>query len=360
MNIGIVTQPLVANYGGFLQNYALQTALKEIGCNPITLDLETHLNVSYCGYLNEIARLFLKRTIMGSKKNYPSYVQKRPSVFDEFVSKHVNVTSKFKRYIPQLIDENQLDGVIVGSDQVWRPRYNVYPEEMFLAFSKGKQIRRASYAASFGVDGWEYDQELTKRCGELVSNFDAVSVRETSGIALCKEHWGIDAKKVLDPTLLYEKVLYNELCKDVPQTEEMYVAVYALGLSESSKEIINSFAKKKGLTTKYFTSDANYTLAVPEWVAAIRDASFVITDSFHGTAFSIIYNKDFYSIINKSRGTSRFESILADFGLSDRLLDSSQLDIPETNQDIEWDGINEKRKTLKEQSMTFLRNAVFG
>lgn len=360
MRIGIVTQPLVANYGGLLQNYALQKALREMGCNPITLDLETHLNVSYIGYLKEIAKLFVKRNFLGYKRNYPAYKQKRPVIFDEFVRNHINTTQKFTRYTRKLILDYHLDGVIVGSDQVWRPRFNVYPYDMFLAFTEGTRIKRASYAASFGVGTWEYDQEMTERCSELVSCFDAVSVREASGVYLSKEYLGVDAIKVLDPTLLHEKAIYNELCKSIPRSEEQYIAVYALGLNEYAKEKINSFAKSKGLAIKYFTSDANYTLSVPEWVAAIRDATFVITDSFHGTAFSIIYNKDFYSIINKTRGTSRFESILADFELSDRLLDSTQLEIPDMNNTIDWACVNEKRKTLKEQSMEFLHNVLFG
>ena len=360
MNVGIVTQPLVANYGGFLQNYALQKALVDIGCNPITLDLETHLNISYTGYLKELIKLFVKRSFLGSNKKYPTYVQKRPKVFDDFVKEYLLATDKVKQYYPKLIDENHLDAIIVGSDQVWRPKFNVYPEDMFLAFLEGRDIKRISYAASFGVDEWEYEPEMGKRCGELLSYFNAISVREKVGVKLCNDHWGIKAVTVLDPTLLHDASFYNELCKDIPTHEEKYVAVYTLGLSNKAKQQVKTFASNNGWSTRYFTSDANYTLSVPEWLATLRDASFVITDSFHGTAFSIIYNKQFFSIINKSRGTSRFESILADYGLSDRLLDSGCLQIPETELKIDWDDVNKRRSNLKKGSWDFLRKAVWG
>lgn len=359
MNIGIVTQPLVANYGGLLQNFALQRALEDIGCNPVTLDLESHLNCSYSNYLRLIARLFVKKTFFGASQNYPSYNQKRPELFDEFVRGYIKTTSKINNYSDDIIRTYQLDGLIVGSDQVWRPRYNVYPEDMFLSFAEHEKIKRISYAASFGDDAWEYSSELTERSRNLISRFDAISVRESSGVNLCKKHLNVDAVQVLDPTLLHDASIYDDVCKHILRSEEKYIAVYALGLNDRAMEVINRFAHNKNLTTKFFTSDANYTLSVPEWLAMIRDAAFVITDSFHGTAFSIIYNKVFYSIVNKSRGVSRFESILSDFGLSERLLDSERLEIPHESHQINWDAVNNKRKCLKEESISFLRENLF-
>ena len=358
MNVGIVTQPLVANYGGFLQNYAMQKALEKIGCNPITLDIETHLNTSYSGYLRYIASLFVKRTFKGGTQSYPHYWQKRPKVFDDFVKKNIKATSKVKKYSGNLVKDYQLDCLLVGSDQVWRPKFNVFPEDMYLAFASDKQVRRVAYAASFGVDNWEYGAKLTETCRILAQKFDAISVREVSGIGLCKEHLQVDATKVLDPTLLNDATLYNELCKIIPKTEEKYVAIYALGLSGKAKQEIEKFAQANGMSTKFFTLDADFNLTVPEWISMIRDASFVITDSFHGTAFSIIYNKDFYSIINKSRGTSRFESILKDFGLNGRLLDSTQPVFPKEKETIDWQKVNEKREEMKKTSMAFLCKAL--
>ena len=159
---------------------------------------------------------------------------------------------------------------------------------------------------------------------------------------------------------MHDASLYDDVCKHISRSDEKYIAVYALGLNDRAIESIKQFAHNKNLTTKFFSSDANYTLSVPEWVAMIRDASFVITDSFHGTAFSIIYNKDFYSIVNKSRGVSRFESILSDFGLYERLLDSERLVIPHESQHINWDAVNNKRKCLKEESISFLKENLFG
>ncbi len=360
MNVGIITQPLVANYGGFLQNFAMQKALEEMGCTPITLDLETHLNTSYVGYLRYIASLFLKNAFKGSKQAYANYYQVRPNSFDEFVIKNIKTTSKLKKYSRDVIKDYNLDCLLVGSDQVWRPKFNVFPEDMFLAFAKEDRIRRVSYAASFGVDNWEFNPELTKTCCALAQKFDAISVRESSGISLCANYLNVKAEKVLDPTLLHDVQIYNELSKEVPQVKKQYVAVYALGLNDAAKAEIRRLAENEKMEVEYFTSDAGFTLSVPEWVAMIRDASFVITDSFHGTAFSIIYNKNFYSITNNSRGASRFESILADFDLSDRLINSNRLELPDIETTINWESVNKKLEARKVQSKEFLYSALFG
>lgn len=360
MNVGIVTQPLCGNYGGILQNYALQTVLKSLGCNPITLDLQTHLNVSYIDYIKSLAIIFIKNVLTGSKRKYPSYNQVRPALFDEFVSRNIHITEVIKSYTEDLVDTHHLDSIVVGSDQVWRPRFNVFPEDMFLAFVEKRDVRKIAYAASFGVDVWEYDQVLADKCSHLASKFNAISVRESSGMKLCHDYLKIGAKKVLDPTLLLDISSYNEICKEVETSPEKYVAVYTLNLTEKAKDEINTFAHERGFLVKFFTSDADSELSVPEWLATIRDAEFVITDSFHGTAFSIIYNKEFYSIINKSRGTSRFDSILAEFGLKDRLLDSDCLEIPKKDKRIDWVEVNRRRIGLKEESFAFLRNALFG
>lgn len=358
MNVGIVTQPLCGNYGGILQNYALQTVLRSLGVTPITLDIQTHLNTSYWNYFKGIVAYLINKYLFSKKVRLLPYNQVRSAVIDDFVRKNITVSETIHKYTADLIEKYELHCLIVGSDQVWRPRYNVYPLSMFLDFAQGYDIKKVAYAASFGVDKWEFNNALSDKCKSLIACFDSVSVREVTGITLCKEHWNIDAVKVLDPTILLDKSVYDEISKEVPRSTEKYIAVYALNISEKAEEKIIEFANKKCLSIKFYTSDAGLTLSIPEWIASIRDASFVITDSFHGTAFSIIYNKDFYSIVNNGRGASRFESLLSEFELTSRLLDCIKFEIPDEDNPIIWDKVNKKRNSLKNQSMSFLYNAL--
>lgn len=357
MRIGIITQPLCSNYGGILQNLALQTVVKELGHTPITLDLCTHLNISKTGYLRYCLSALLKNILKGEKTKLLSYKQKRPSVFNEFISKYICTTQIISSYDESLVETYKLDCLLVGSDQVWRPRFNVYIEDMFFSFAEKKNLRRLSYAASFGVDDWEYSSELTNRCQKLISLFNGVSVREDSGVRLCDKYLHVKAEWVLDPTLLQDSSFYDNLCDNI-KSNEMFIAVYALSLTSSVKQAVYSYAEDNHLKVKYFTADANFTLSIPEWIAVFRDASLILTDSFHGTLFSIIYKKNFITLVNNSRGTSRFHSILRHFGLLDRLMDADNLDFNTFSRSIDWGSVDKILEKSKEKSICFLRDAI--
>ena len=119
----------------------------------------------------------------------------------------------FKDGFSHQAKEGNYDAYVVGSDQCWRPRYNAFLSSMFLDFVKGEKTKRIAYAASFGTDQWEFTQEMTSICVPLAQKFDFVSVREDSGLKLCKEHLGVNAVHVLDPTLLLTKEDYTHLIK---------------------------------------------------------------------------------------------------------------------------------------------------
>lgn len=314
MKIAIVTQALLENYGGILQNYALQQTLKAIGHSPATIDFHPLTN-----FYNEFPRVFgswLKtlylRFFKHTKRHFARFHQpkQRHSLFENFVSQNFELTESVNEYNKDFLQKNNLDLVIVGSDQVWRPNMNLCIEDMFLAFANDFPIKRISYAASFGVDEWEYTPKQTKVCSALAKKFNAISVREESGVKLCKEHLGVNATWVLDPTLLLKKEDYLKLCQEVPVNSSCFMAVYVLNLNDSVKATYESIAKEKNLEVKYFAADANATLSIPEWLAMFRDASYVVTDSFHGTVFSIIFEKEFKCIYNETRGVARFESLL--------------------------------------------------
>ncbi len=363
MRIAILTQPIRANYGGILQAYALQNILKELGHTPIIIEKQYIQHINLLSFILELPKRLLTKYILKKRKyifseraNNRRQIEIRKYT-NSFISKYI--INKFITNYNQ-IDLTQFDAFIVGSDQVWRPLYNWGElDKMFLSFiPEDKKVKRISYAASFGTNEWEFTPEQTSTCKELLSRFDAVSVRELDGIDLCRKYFKReDAICVLDPTLLLEREEYEELCKEIPKIEEDTLCAYILDLNYDIAHKLKTIADKKGLKLKIVSADNNCTLSVPEWIAMFRDAKCIITDSFHGTVFSIIFNKEFYSISNIERGGSRFTSLLSQFDLMSRL-HASINEILLNNTEINWALVNRKRDELEMYSIKFLASIL--
>lgn len=349
MKIAILTQPLLYNYGGILQNYALQCVLKNLGHDPITFDQVDWLPPRKIRIKRAILSLLFKKKAIQTNNN---------NTIDRFKSQHINSTPKAGSYwdIKRLYWKYKPKAIIVGSDQVWRPQYNWGKiDKMFLSFiPNNSQIKRIAYAASFGVDEWCFSDAETKSCSSLIQRFDAVSTREIDGIDLCKKYLNRnDVLSVLDPTMLLEREDYLDLCSDVPTVNDKILFAYILDVDDNTKEELENIAHKYGLNLIFASAHSNCTLSIEEWLAKFRDAKMVITDSFHGTIFSIIFNKEFYTLCNESRGKTRFISLLSQFNLQDRLYN----DVKSINQNttqINWIDINNIKSTLQNKSFTFL------
>lgn len=332
LNIKILTQPLMQNYGAFLQNFALQKILQSLGNNVETVDFIPPRR-SVIRLFMSWAKTFVFRLFQIKRRSFARFAKpKRLVNFEQFASKYLTLSSEIHKYSRSILKKNT-DVIIVGSDQVWRPEYNLNIYDMYLRFAKKSKIRRIAYAASFGVDNWEYSPEQTKICSALAKKFAAISVREESGVRLCKDCLDVDASWVLDPTLLLSKEDYCEICKGVPVSEDRILVVYLLDANEAVLDYCEKVSKERGLSLKLFTAGENSTLTVSEWLAMFRDASYVVTDSFHGTVFSIIFEKEFKCFYNQSRGSARFDSLL-------KIYNSGKLD------------------EMREFSLNWLRNAL--
>lgn len=371
MKIGIITHPLEYNYGGLLQNYALQHVLRSFGHNVHTID-----KVFFKHYRKRTIVLLLKRfikRIIGkeisiSEKQY-CYIKKNCT---NFVKENINVTKAFQndKELKSIIKKYKFEAYVVGSDQVWRPAFanNIYND--FLDFCQDKEnIKRLAYAASFGISEWEFNEEQTKECSRLAKLFDAISVREDSGIALCKEHLGVDATHVLDPTLLLEKEDYIKLVEKAQEPiSEGNLFCYILDNNESIEKGIHNIenklslkgfqvkAKKEKWTFKCGENIKERVIPSPtKWLRAFMDAKMVFTDSFHGCVFSIIFNKPFWVIGNKERGNARFDSLLKQFNLESRRFDISEMNNIDLTQPIDWAQVNTIKKEWQEKSINFLK-----
>lgn len=348
MKVGIVTQPLAGNYGGILQNWALQQVLKDLGHEPVTIDV----GVKYpfwrylLGYGNS-----LLHNAFGVNRPFPHQPYKGksiPQLTGEFISRNITMTKPVIGYTPQLIEKYKFEALVVGSDQVWRPCYNSSIENMFLKFASGCTLRRRiSYAASFGVDTWEFSTGETACCSELVKKFDAVSVRESSAVRMCKDYLGIQAVHVLDPTMLLSLDRYIKLSDPIKCEKKSYMAVYCLDLSIPFLEKVKEMAFRLNLAPKFFSVDSQLSLSVPQWLAMFRDASFVLTDSFHGIVFSVLFNKPFITLRNEKRGNARIDSLLLSLGLNNNCDDH-----------FDWTKINDKLFAFREKSLCFLKESL--
>lgn len=375
MKIGIITQPLHTNYGGLLQNYALQQVLKGWGHNVITLDQKNVLLPKWRIYASFIKTFLFKIIGKGNERNYPYSLNKREQAYirqhtNRFINKYINHTEPFQKIkdFRNYTINNNLDALIVGSDQVWRPIYNRNVLCSFFDFSKGLQVKRIAYAASFGVSHWEFNKSQTKHCRELIRNFNGVSVREDSGIDLCRKYLYCDALHVLDPTMLLEKEDYIHLVEEENEPiSKGNLFTYILDNSIEKKSIVDEVASELSLIpfavfpkskasrkTIKRNLDACVYPSVTQWLRAFVDAEFVVCDSFHGAVFSIIFNKPFLIIGNKGRGMARFNALLEMFDLKNRMVNDIADIHSIVNTLIDWDKINQIRLKMKIYSLEYL------
>ena len=377
MKIGILTLPLNSNYGGVLQAYALQTVLKRMGHDVLEVELKKNLRWQYPPLWKmplSFGKRFLFKYIVRRKnqkilleryerKIYPLLVHD----ILEFISKYIK---QFK--VDKLIDcKGKFDAFVCGSDQIWRYKY--YPlfegdiANVYLKFLGDDSCKRIAYAASFGTDNWEYPAKETAECKNWIQKFDAVSVREETGVKLCSTYYDIKAKHVLDPTMLLSKDDYVDLIEksDVPKSKGNLFC-YILDNTDEKMNVVKNIEKQRHLSSFFMNGDCgNWTEdlekriqpPVESWLRAFYDSEFIVTDSFHACVFSILFHKQFLVIGNKERGLARIYSLLSMFGLEDRLTSDTDLDINRMKT-IDYDRVDEILAKHREESRTFLIQAL--
>lgn len=358
MKIAIITQPLWDNYGGLLQNWALQQVLKRLGHDVVTVDLLIH-RYPFFLRLNVGIKNIIKSIIpfMSFEKGKLERMN-RSRHSEDFIKANIQTTERVDRYSDTLLDHYSVDCVLVGSDQVWRPRYNIFIYDMFLRFCKKKTYKKVAYACSLGVDCWEFTKRQTHKVKRLIRLFNHVSVREKSAVKLLYKNLGCLSSQVLDPTLLLTSedydILLNSNCEFC---QKEYIAAYILNNSESTNKYLDKVSKENGdMEVKRFSADRKMSLSVPDWLQIIKGARFVITDSFHGVVFCLIFKKDFIVIENDSRGNSRFESLLSIVGLEDRII--SQPNDFRKHDSVDWDNVELLLSKQRNISYEFIRQSL--
>lgn len=368
--IAILTQPLHTNYGGTLQAYALQKVVNAMDADVVTLNYQWKQRSFFRLILS-----ILKSHLLNRVEKFPFFLKEkivREKYHTEFIEKNINRSEILlsENDLLKHFNESNYDAVIVGSDQVWRVEYSPNINNFFLNFVDDT-TKKIAYAGSFGIDEWQFSSEKTAQIKKWLEKFDAISVREDSAVTLFKKHLGLDVKHVLDPTLLLSKNDYEQLIEIKPKFNNK-IFTYMLDNSDQKISIITKISDKLGLETfkkqpekiyktEFFVkNEEEYVYPkIEDWLSSFRDSSFIITDSFHGTVFSIIFNKPFIAIANSERGSARFTSLLRKFNLESRLITNYE-DFDESliDEDIDFDEVNKQLYILRESSINFINNAL--
>lgn len=373
--VGIACGCKKLNYGSLLQSFALCEAIKELGYDCHFVWLKGSVFKYYNIRLGKIAGVFFNaikhpsivpkvvRSVrrVSSKKSSYAISNENKRLFSRFIKENFHI--KLYSWNELRSKEKNYYKFVCGSDQIWNS-YEYYLDPMyFLRFTS--RNKRIAYAPSFGVDSVSYyNRAILKK---YISEFDALSVREVSGGKICRELTGREPAVVADPTFLLTKEQWKEILGLKTQNQE-YCLVYFLSYPNSDAiEMIDKM--RKILAIKAIPMDFDCYMpeeiveAGPkEFLELLMNAKYIITDSFHGTIFSINFEKQFVCFERQYasgiKQSSRITDILAKFGLEDRYITESRNLFDITQKTIEYELINNEEKNFREESFHFLLTSL--
>ena len=384
MKIGIVSCYFINNYGSILQAYALQEYFrtKGIECDTISVEeLKSYLdakkkqyyfrNIHKAGLLfSKLPMIYLKLLQKINYRNLGHMYSERVQKFDDF-RKNFKFSSESASSLEQLTDlSEKYDMVVVGSDQLWRPD-NIFPEYYTLSWVPDN-IPKVSYATSFGVA--ELDGYYKSKARVFLNRLSAISVRESSGCRLAEELTGKIPYVVCDPVFLLTKNQWNMLSDTSRCPNQKYIFTYFLGEGKKCRKFAEKLSDVTGLPVlgavhndSYIAADKciDYPIAdcsPNEFLGLISNAEYICTDSFHATAFSTIFNKNFF-VFNRFKsqkhGTnSRIASFLRMTGLENRLITDIGKAHDIVLNDIDYETVNDKILSFINKSYDFIEKEI--
>lgn len=354
MKIALLNLPFDSNYGGNLQRYALITILQRNGYDVEHINLRFNYKLPWYKVPFSFLKRIIKKLIF--RDNNPILLEQQK--IREINRRNKNAEIFYNQYIPhtKVINNkkelNRLpkyEAYIVGSDQVWRKSMtkayglNTY----FFDFIKDDSSIKIAYGVSLGSEQNELLATEIQKLGQFYKKFSAVSVRENSALKMFQSYnWtSPQAIQVLDPTLLlsiedYIKLINNGKTYHSPGE----IFCYILDKNKEKEKIIHDTTNQLKLKPFFIDLERGDT-SIEQWLRSFQDAKHVITDSFHGLVFSIIFNKPFTLIRNEKRGNARFDSILQTFNIP-------------LNGQIDWGNINTKIIQEREKAMKFITQAL--
>lgn len=349
MKITILTFSKEDNNGANLQCYALCKILSGWGHSVDILDIQ--LAPLRMSLFSRIIRV----------KNHFNYI--------DFRKRYLNCFTEKYSTIDELVNNPpKSDLFIVGSDQVWNPDITKRLDPLVYFFSfLPDGVKRISYAASFGIEQWT-NEDIKDDVRSLLSKFNAISVREDSGVEICNKTFGVDAKMVCDPTLLLDS--YDEICGKYDSRKETNQLMYFKFVRNAElRDFIIDNAKRYNYRVialgefRYLRGGIYRPFyKLEDWLNTIRYSKCIVTDSFHCTVFCILFKKKFIALSGRSSRLSRINSLLDTLGLSNRFcLDLNELQTKFEyliNTDINYSDVDKIKEIFKKHSLDFLKRAL--
>lgn len=357
--IGMMTFPNSTSFGASLQMFALYTTIHKLGydvevINYINSHMENRKHVPS-------ASAQTKHTIGTVVNNWLCQNPKQNAFrkFEKQMHFYPNNIIRTSKELSALSD--RYSHVIVGSDQVWNPLITNFDTGYLLDFC-GKDTKRVAYAPSFGVSS--LDDQYREAYIRGLLRFDALSAREIRGQELISELIGEDSQLVLDPSMLMTKNEWMKIIHKCKYSSNGYIVRFLLNKSQQNDRFVEELSKKKGLPvyeiggnflTNFRHKNMRYSgvIGPAEWLDIINNANCVVTDSFHGTAFSILFEKELYVSLVSSTN-SRLVTLLDNFNLTNRVINSAC----EEYTDINYDAVEKILGEKREESMAYLRRSL--
>ncbi|MBH8551089.1 polysaccharide pyruvyl transferase family protein [Nostocaceae cyanobacterium CENA357] len=356
MKIGIMTFHHIDNYGATLQAYALWSFLRDQGYEVEIIDYRPYKAIRYYtkGFspITENFRINLKvfTNILRSWK------------MRKFLLSHIKLSTK-KFYLKKALQQvsTKYDVIICGSDQIWcLDSFRGFNSAFFLDFASNKTTRKVSYAASFGHTK-TLGSNRDKVC-KLIEQFQTILVRDSNSLQIIKNQCNREAKKVLDPTFLIQYDTINQ----APQLKDNYLLIYNQApLKQSEIDFIKSVVRVRNLNIvavgKYNKlAQINVeTASLKEWIGLYSQASYIVTNTYHGTIFSIIFKKPFNVFIAGNK-INKINDLLEDLGLENRifLADLKPQLVSEQIFDIDYDSVFKILESKIRESKKYLLEAI--
>jgi hypothetical protein len=344
------------NYGAVLQSYALNTKLIELGIDAKVIDY----NPSYYTKSNKSFVIKIARQLF----RLPDWVYGKFK-FGNFIIKHIPLSDRKYNNISQLYSDVPIaDIYFAGSDQIWNCEelLNGLDDSFFLAFAPEK-AKKISYAASLAMPNIPESQ--INRYKKLIGDFHAVSIREKDGVEIVKNIGIEKAVNVLDPVFLLDSFSWDKLVIGSKfEPNEKYILVYGFKRQKNLYKYARKLSKNLGLKVyaintnieDYFLDvDKYFWNSSPEtFVKLIKNAESVVTNSFHGLSFSIIYNKPFHFFTRPGKANSRMMNLLSDLNLSERIIQTESL----ISNEVDFSDANKFIDSKREFSIEFINQNI--
>jgi hypothetical protein len=378
--VGIITLPLSYNIGGILQAFALCKSCNDHGYNSFLITRRKNrqnLFLQSASYLKWKCIQLISLTL--NLNRFPFLLSFPLFAVQQFKNKHLQGANKVffsEKAISKWAECYPCHSFICGSDQIWNSTSYPSLAFAFARFDLSGVYKRIAYAASLGHPTDRFPKYQESEIKSYLSDFDAISVREHSAVTILSRYTSKTVEVMPDPTFLLNRQVYIKLTEDASHMyPEKHLFIYLLDPTSEQCRSIARLARILGLvpvsfypkdykslmhrSPEYLKAFGISTVSSPSlenWLRGIANADLIITDSYHGTVFSLIFNRPFYTLVNQSRGLARFETLKALFPIGNSFIyPSCDFLLPDDLPDsIDWNHVNERIYSLRSKGLSFL------